>query len=123
MEIDFIWTVGNENLLRALRESLQNERKHKADFVTHLAEVDRRLLYAEKGYPSLLMFCMKELNLSQSIALKRIQLARLSRRFCAVPKIIRSGKISLTALLKLAPHLTQYNLNAVLDNNLQRGDF
>ena len=51
--LEYIWTVGDAELLKILHDSLAKERKYKADVIIALAEVDRRLLYAEKGYPCL----------------------------------------------------------------------
>ena len=67
--LEYIWTVGDTELLKILHESLAKERKYKADVIIALAEVDRRLLYAEKGYPCLLEFVMSELKLSKETAL------------------------------------------------------
>ena len=76
-----------------------------------LAEIDRRQLYRAAGYSSLFAYCLGELPLSEDSAYKRIQAAR---RFPAIFPAVAEGRLHLTAVVLLAPHLTPENAGELL---------
>lgn len=104
-----VLSLGDEELMNRLRRTASNERKVQSQFLAYLAAVERRKLYAEAGYSSLYKFLVQELNYSESSALKRIQVARVAARLPLLYLFLEEGKLSLTALSKLAPHLTEAN--------------
>ena len=85
-----------------------------SDVVEHLAEIDRRRLYLEQGYPSLYAYAREYLCYTEDAALKRIRVARLALEFPQVLDELRTGAIQLAALVMLAPHLKQDNAAALL---------
>jgi 5-methylcytosine-specific restriction endonuclease McrA len=85
------------------------ERENLGDVVDHLAEVDRRDLALDRGFPSLFHYCVKELRYSESAAFLRIRAARASRQFPRISADLRSGELHLDAIARLYPHLTQEN--------------
>jgi hypothetical protein len=52
-------------------------------------------------------FCVHELRLSEEAAYKRIHAARAARRFPAIFPALADGRLHLTAVVLLAPHLTE----------------
>ncbi|MBI5709217.1 MAG: hypothetical protein HZC42_02790 [Candidatus Eisenbacteria bacterium] len=68
-------------LLRELATLVARDRATTAALLARLAEVDARRLYAPAGHPSMFSYCVHELRLSEDAAYKRIQAARLARRF------------------------------------------
>src|SRR5262245_47350981 len=116
MEINGV-TLGRESdekILSGLTELVGRERRMKADFLVYLNEVDRRRLYAKQGYSSLFRFLTERYHLSEGTALKRIQTARLAKKFPFLYRDIREGLFSVTALSRLAPFLKGYNCSRLL---------
>jgi hypothetical protein len=78
-----------------------------AELLAHIAEVDARRLYLPAAYPSMFQYCVEELHLSEDTAAKRIQAARVARRFPILFDAIAQGRLHLSAVVLLAPHLTE----------------
>jgi hypothetical protein len=85
-----------------------------AALLTHLGEVDARRLYAPAGFSSMFMYCLRELRFSEDAAWRRIQAARVSRRFPVLFQAVAEGRLHLTAICLIAPHLTPANVNELL---------
>jgi len=97
--------LSNEALIQELEESVAQDHPHTARQVSLIAEVERRRLYAPAGYPSMCMYCVGKLHLSEDAAYKRIQVARVARRYPAVVATLAEGRVHLTGLNLLAAHL------------------
>ncbi|MFH1726373.1 MAG: hypothetical protein ABII00_17315 [Elusimicrobiota bacterium] len=82
--------------------------------LAHLAEFDWRRLHERQGFPTLFEYCTRELGYSESSAGKRIVAARLARRLPPLLTRIASGKLDLTAVVILAPHLNKDNHKELL---------
>jgi hypothetical protein len=52
-------------------------------------------------------YCVKELRFSESVAYKRIRVARVARNFPSVAKAIARGELHLSAASLIAPHLSE----------------
>ncbi|MEZ4220178.1 MAG: hypothetical protein R3B13_04550 [Polyangiaceae bacterium] len=85
-----------------------------AALLAHLAEVDSRRLYRERACSSLYAYCVYELRMSEDAAQRRVQAARLVRKFPELLDVVAAGELHLTGLLLLGPHLTHENLAQVL---------
>jgi 5-methylcytosine-specific restriction endonuclease McrA len=107
-------TLSNDALLHELRVTVGSHRRVSADLIRYLGEVDTRRLYAEKGFQSLFTYCVGRLQFSEDEACRRIEVARLARRFPAIDELLRTGAISLTVLGLLKPHLTDSNHRELL---------
>src|SRR5439155_26062502 len=88
--------------------------------LAHIAEVDARRLYAPAGYPSMHAYCVGELRLSEDAASKRIQAARIARQFPALLDALADGRLHLTAVCLLAPHLTVENAESLMEAATRR---
>ena len=97
-------------LLRELASKVAQERTGMAEMLALIGEVDARRLYAPVGYSSMHAFLVKELRFSDDAAFKRIQAARAARRFPALFAAIADGRLHLTGVCLLAPHLNNENL-------------
>src|SRR5438093_8805485 len=106
--------LGDHELLRDLAALVANDRTTTAALLAHLAEVDARRLYLPAGYPSMYVYCLEELRLSEDAAYKRIQAARAARQFPAVFTAVAEGRLHLSAVVLLAPHLTPENADELL---------
>lgn len=85
-----------------------------AELLATIAEVDERRLYVPAGYDSMYAYCIGELHLSEDAAYKRIQAARIARQFPVLFETVADGRLHLTAVGMLAPHLTAENVDELV---------
>jgi hypothetical protein len=107
-ELEFL-QLSDDDLLRRLRSLLQDSRHTESELVAHIGEVDARRLYAREAYPSMHVYCMKVLQLSEAEAYLRITAGRLAREFPSILEMLADGRLHLSAISRLAPHLTPQN--------------
>ena len=101
--------LSDESLLRGLIALVAQDRATTAEMLAHIAEVDERKLFLPAGYASMFAYCVGELHFSEDAALRRITAARAGRRFPAIFVAAARGHLHLTAVSRLAPHLTEGN--------------
>jgi hypothetical protein len=106
--------LADHVLLRDLATLVAKDRGLTADLLAHLAEVDARKLYLPAAYPSLYLYCVHELHLCEQAAFKRILAARTARRFPAIFAAVADGRLHLSAVVLLAPHLTEETVDELL---------
>jgi 5-methylcytosine-specific restriction endonuclease McrA len=106
--------ISDDELLRRLAELLQQSRRVESDLIAHIAEVDERRLYAREASPSMFAYCTDVLHLSEAEAYLRITVARASREHPMLLTMLGDGRLHLTGIAKLAPHLTLENRDALL---------
>jgi hypothetical protein len=107
--------VQDSVLLHDLASFAAHDRATTAIFLAHIAEVDARKLFAPAGYSSMFAYCVEELHLSEDATAKRIQAARAARRFPALFTALAEGRLHLTAVWLLAPHLTAENVGELIE--------
>ncbi len=110
----FILSLNDEQIISRFERITTRERKLQSLFLQYLVEVHRRKLFAQAGYSSLCMYLVKVFNYSEESALKRIQVARCAEKYPIILKLVEEGRLSLTALMKLAPHLNGTNIDRLL---------
>jgi len=106
--------LTDAELLDKVKSLAGRERSATALLVAHLAELDTRDALLREGYASLFAYCREALGLSEHGALNRIEVARAARRFPAILDLLADGRVNLTTLRLLAPHLTAANFERVL---------
>src|SRR4249919_3749722 len=106
--------LSNDALVRELDESVARDCPHTARQVALIAEVEKRRLYAPAGYPSMYAYCVGRLHLSEDAAYKRIKAARAARKCPAVLAAMAEGRVHLTGVVLLRPHLTAANAEELL---------
>jgi hypothetical protein len=109
-----VQSLSSSQLLSATRELVQRSRGTEADLLEHLGEIDERKLYLDGPFPSMFAFCVGEYGFSEDVAYQRIAVARAARRLPALLEAMRSGRVHLTGLRLLAPHLNLENVAQVL---------
>ena len=107
-------TLSDDELLRRLSELLQKSRRVESELVAHIGEVDARRLYAREAAPSMFAYCTEVLNLSEHEAYLRIAVARASRKHPMLLEMLAEGRLPLSVIARLAPHLTEANRETVL---------
>ena len=68
--------LDDASLMQRLHQLIADDNTLEAELLTHIGEVDHRQLYREKAASSMFGYCVSELNLSESVAYKRIAVAR-----------------------------------------------
>jgi len=107
--------LSDTALLREFAALLSRGCEWTADLLAHMAEVDSRKLYRPAGYESMYTYCLGALHMSEDVAYKRIKAARAARRFPAVFTAVGEGRVHLSAVVMLAPHLTRENSRELLE--------
>ncbi|HEY8147792.1 MAG TPA: HNH endonuclease [Vicinamibacteria bacterium] len=85
------------------------ERESTADLIAHLGELYGRRLHERAGFASLFTYCTRVLLLSEHEAYDRMKAAKVARRYPSVLGLLASGRVNLTTVRLLAPHLTRDN--------------
>src|SRR5262245_10215982 len=106
--------VSDDDLLGRLRSLLADSRRTESELVAHIGEVDSRRLYAREAAPSMYAYCTGVLRLSEGEAYLRISAAHAARRFPAILEMLADGRLHLSAIALVAPHLTPDNHEALL---------
>ncbi len=106
--------LSDQVLLRDLVALVAQDRTTTAALLAHIAEVDARKLYLPAAYPSMYLYCVGELRLSEDAAFKRIQAARAGRRFPALFAALADGRLHVSAVCLLAPYLTEATAEELL---------
>ena len=106
--------LADSTLRQALKQLVITDCGTTALIVAHIAEFIARRLYLEDGYASMYRYCVGELRMSEDIACRRIRAARAARRFPLIFPALADGRLHLTAVSLLAPHLTEENAEEML---------
>jgi 5-methylcytosine-specific restriction endonuclease McrA len=114
MQDNELRSIPDDELLRRLSDILRQSRRVEADLVAHIAEVDARRLYARSASPSMFAYATEVLYLSEAEAYLRIAAARASREHPILLAMLADGRLHLTAIAKIAPHLTAENREGLL---------
>src|SRR5437867_13357177 len=106
--------VSDPDLVRGLTSAVAQDRSATVVVLAHLAEFDARRLYVPAAFPSTYLYGLHERHVAEDAAYKRIQAARAARQLPAIFQAVAEGRLHLTAVNLLAPHLTPENAEALL---------
>jgi hypothetical protein len=106
--------LSDVRLLANLDTLVSSQRTCMADIVAHLAELDARPTVLARGYPSLFQYCLEHLRFSEDEACRRIEAARMSRRFPPILAALAAGNVTLSSVALLKPHITVDNSEDLL---------
>jgi hypothetical protein len=112
-------SISDDDLLRGLSELLQNSRRIEADLIAHMAEVDERRLY-RKTSSSMYSYCTDILHLAEHEAFLRIKVARASREHPVLLEMLADGRLHLSGIVVLRPHLTEDNREMLLNRAVHK---
>jgi hypothetical protein len=101
--------LSDEDLVAQVNRLCAAERDATTSLIAHLAELYGRRLHERAGFSSLFTFCTGALGMSESEAYDRMKAAKVVRRFPAVLAMLSAGRVTLTTIRLLAPHLTAAN--------------
>ena len=106
--------VSDETLLADLAALIATDRRTTAALLAHLGEVDERKLYLPAACSSMHAYCVRVLHLAEEVAFKRIRAARIARQFPVIFDAIADGRLHVSGVVMLAPHLTDENVDEVI---------
>jgi hypothetical protein len=106
-------------LTARMLDLLNHERRYLVDFLQHLAEVERRRLYFEAGYPTLWNYCVGHLRLTPATS-RRTTAAEMLVQFPVIAEYIADGRLCLSTLCALKGALTPENHIDVLERASNR---
>lgn len=97
--------LSDSTLTDRLDQLARRDRGTTVELLLHIAEFDRRRLYAPAGFPSMHGYCVGRLRMSDDVAFKRIRVARAALRFPSIQEAIGDGRLNVSGVVLLAPHL------------------
>ena len=97
--------VSNGELLENLHTLVTRDRVTTVELLAHLGEVEARKLFAPAGYSSMHKYCALRLGLDPDVAYKRLHAARAARRFPQIFDALAQGRLTVTVVVMLEPHL------------------
>ncbi len=86
--------LSDTELHESAIRSARRDREAELDTIEHLREVQRRRLYAKRGFPSLFSYVVTALGFSEPAASQRIQAARLTEGVPEAKARLESGELS-----------------------------
>ena len=112
--------LADDELLRQLSDVLAQSRRVESVLVAHIAEVDARRLFAREASPSMFQYSVEVLHLSKAEAYVRIAAARASRKHPVLLTMLEDGRLHLSGISVLAPHLTKANCDELLSRAIHK---
>jgi hypothetical protein len=106
--------VSDEKLLADLAALVSSDRQTTAMLIAHIAEVDARELFKPAACSSMHAYCTNVLHLSADAAFTRIRAARVGRAFPQIFDAIADGRLHLSGVVMLAPHLREDNVDQLI---------
>jgi len=106
--------LSDDELMASLHDLCLDARRLDARVVAHLVEVEERRLHLKAACSSLFEFCVRRLGMSEGAAFRRINAARLARRFPSLVGHIESGAVHLSTLVLLRDHLAESNVDELV---------
>jgi 5-methylcytosine-specific restriction endonuclease McrA len=107
--------LSDPKLLDHLKGLVNRDRRTTADLLLAIAEIDERKLWARHACPSMFVFCVRRLHMSEQMTSKRLWAARTARRYPMILEMVARGELHLAAIQRLAGHLTPANHVALLE--------
>ena len=106
--------LSDDALMASLRDICTGARQLDVRFIAHLIEVEDRRLHLTAACSSLFDFCVRRLQMSEGAAFRRINAARLLRRFPRLAAHIEDGRVHLSTLVLLRDHLSESNVDELV---------
>jgi 5-methylcytosine-specific restriction endonuclease McrA len=101
--------LADHVVLRELAAATAHDRAGTAELLALIAEAHRRGLHRSQGYPSLSTYLIDKLGMPEDMVYKRIGAARVAMQYPGIFAMVADGRLHLTAILMLRPHLTPEN--------------
>ena len=96
-----VGALSDRELLRETSNLVRHERHLQGAIIDHLAEIEARGLYLERGFSSLFDYAVRELGYSDAAAARRIGVMRLCADQPDAREGLRDGSLTLSAAAEL----------------------
>ena len=96
-----VGALSDRELLRETSNLVRHERHLQGAVIDHLAEIDARGLYLQRGFSSLFDYAVRELGYSDAAAARRIGAMRLCADAPQAREGLRDGSLTLSAAAEL----------------------
>ena len=106
--------LSDQELLGKLEALTETERFSMADFLLHLAEVDRRRACERTSHGTLFAYLTRRLGFSEADAVRRIKAARAADKYPSILRMLAAGELHLIGVSMLEPVLTSENHERLL---------
>ncbi len=106
--------LADQFVLPGLKSVVAEGCVNTAETLAYIAVADERTLYLQEGYSCMHKYCEGELHMSEDAVYKRIQAAGAARKFPVLFEAVESGRLHLSAVCLLAPHLTRENVGELI---------
>jgi len=107
-------STKKKSALDALDDLAAQERKQTAMTLAYMAEFDRRRLYQQFGYTTMLDYCVEHIHMDEDEAEEQIDVARAALAFPVLFEAIADGRLHTAAARLIAPHLTAANVDELV---------
>lgn len=94
--------LSDKILISETKRLVQKEREVITSVLHHLKEIERRKLFSDFGYPTMMAYAIKELHYSEGAAIKRLQAARILADIPELEEKINDGSLTLTGISQAA---------------------
>jgi hypothetical protein len=106
--------LTDDELLERLSSLVSRAKRIESEIVAHISEVDERKLYLRMASSSMFGYATDVLHFSEGEAYLRIAVARAARKYPLLLEMLADGRLHLSGIDKLAPHLTRENYVSLL---------
>lgn len=93
-------SLSNHDLETSVKNKVALERKTTVEIISLLEEIADRKIYLQRGFGSLIEYCIKDLGYSESSAYRRVAMVHLAKDVPAIKESVASGKLSLVTVAK-----------------------
>jgi 5-methylcytosine-specific restriction endonuclease McrA len=115
MNLHRVDVLSSCKLRRGMFTYLKRDRHSLAMFLVYLGEFDAQQLCLPEAYPSMYAYCRSAMGLAHDAATRRIHAARYARRHPVLIDAIADGRIELSAIGLLGPHMNDGNAAALVE--------
>jgi len=106
--------LSNPQVKQRLMVKVVQERAHEAEILVLIGEADARKIYLDESYSSMYAWCIEFFHFSKEVAFRRIHAARIARQYPFLFAAIEDGRLHLSAVRLIAPHLTPENVEEIV---------
>jgi len=110
--------LSSDNLLKKFSVVVSREREVIVDVIIHLSEIAKRKLHAREGFSNIHAYLQKTFLYSGGATYRRMQAVKLSARFPEVLAYLSQGKLNLTSICLIEPHVTFSNGKRIIEQVL-----
>ncbi|MEX2081670.1 MAG: hypothetical protein WEC33_08640 [Dehalococcoidia bacterium] len=112
--------LTDDDLMASIATFAGTERSTTATLIAHLSELESRNLHLAQGFRSLFGYCRHVLHCSEHEAYNRMEAVHAARRFPVILGLLAEGRLHLTAVRLLAPHLRDEDHLALLGGAIHK---